>query len=498
MEGTVTLDMENTSEIEIPRDPLSRVIGQDHAVELARRATRQRRHLLLVGPPGIGKSMIAQAISFDLPHPDHEVQVVHNPGNPERPFIETLTREEVAERELRIAAGTGKLVKSQEIPLHAAEKLGIFCTRCETYSGASEMICSNCGNPKARQPRSDNPFQDLVGFFEITIGQMSGKSGQVRTTITRPDGSEEVVVYELAGDLVMVLDEKALNERREQDMTRPRKVLMPIDRRTFIMATGASETELLGDVRHDPYGGHPNIGTPAYDRVVPGTIHEAHEGVLYIDEVPHLGQLQRYILTAMQDRIFPISGRNPQSSGASVRVEDVPCDFILVAACNVNDLPAILSPLRSRILGSGYEVVLDTTMPDTNDNRRSIAQFMSQEINQDGRIPHADRSAIDGVIEESIARAWRIDNVPKAITLRLRGLGGLLRSAGDIAVAEGSEVIDGTHVEKAKSISISAEEQIRERYGSFKEGMASDLTEAQRLTHPHHYWNENVNPPGYE
>ncbi len=498
MEGSDTLEWENTSEIEIPRDPLSRVIGQDHAVKLARRAAHQRRHLLLVGPPGIGKSMIAQAISFDLPHPDHEVQVVHNPANPERPFIETLTREEVAQREERLAAGTGKLVKPQEVPLHAAEKLGIFCSRCESYSDASEMICNNCGAPKARQPKSDNPFQDLVGFLEISIGQMAGKAGQVRTTRTKADGTEEVVVYELAGDMVMVLDEKALSERREQDMARPRKVLMPIERRTFIMATGASETELLGDVRHDPYGGHPNIGTPAYDRVVAGAIHEAHEGVLFIDEVPHLGGLQRYILTAMQDRNFPISGRNPQSSGASVRVEDVPCDFILVAACNVNDLPAILSPLRSRILGSGYEVVLDTTMEDNPSNRSSIAQFIAQEVHQDGRIPHADRTAIDGIIVESITRARRIDNAPKAITLRLRDLGGLVRCAGDIAVAEGSETIDGSHVEKAKTISVPAEEQIRVRYGSFKEGMASDLTEAQKLTHPHHYWNENVNPPGYE
>ncbi|HID73953.1 MAG TPA: hypothetical protein EYP43_02755 [Thermoplasmata archaeon] len=51
--------VEDTSTVEIPRDPLSRVIGQDHAVELAKMAARQRRHLLLVGPPGIGKSMIA-------------------------------------------------------------------------------------------------------------------------------------------------------------------------------------------------------------------------------------------------------------------------------------------------------------------------------------------------------------------------------------------------------------------------------------------------------
>ena len=28
----------------------------------------------------------------------------------------------------------------------------------------------------------------------------------------------------------------------------------------LVIATGASETELLGDVKHDPYGGHASIG----------------------------------------------------------------------------------------------------------------------------------------------------------------------------------------------------------------------------------------------
>ena len=73
-----------------------------------------------------------------------------------------------------------------------------------------------------------------------------------------------------------------------------------------------AKQELLGDVRHDPYGGHPDLGTQPYERVVPGAIHEAHEGVLFIDEIVHIAPLQRYILSAMQDKVFPIVGRNPQ------------------------------------------------------------------------------------------------------------------------------------------------------------------------------------------
>jgi len=60
-------EIDSTADILIPDDPLKRVIGQDESVRLARIAASQRRHFLLVGPPGTGKSMIAQALSLHLP-----------------------------------------------------------------------------------------------------------------------------------------------------------------------------------------------------------------------------------------------------------------------------------------------------------------------------------------------------------------------------------------------------------------------------------------------
>src|SRR5438552_5075251 len=96
----------------------------------------------------------------------------------------------------------------------------------------------------------------------------------------------------------------------------------------------------------------------------------------------------------MQEKRFPISGRNPQSAGASVKVESVPCDFIFVGACNIQDLPHILSPLRSRITGVGYEILVETTMPDSYTNRAKVAQLVAQEIAEDKRISTATRDAV--------------------------------------------------------------------------------------------------------
>jgi ATP-dependent Lon protease len=480
--------METTEDVLIPSDPLNRVIGQDEAVGLARIAAKQRRHLLLVGPPGTGKSMIALALALHLPRPDEEIRVVHNPENPERPLVEVKEREEALQEMSALKGAEGDLIDPEEAPISVAERLGYRCVHCGQYSTPSDAVCPKCSRPKAAVQNMGNPFGDLLsGIMEVTLGQMSQKD---RVTTTRKQfGKEEVVVYERAGELVKVLDQKALEKRREIEKESPHKALVPLERNPFVLATGASETELLGDVKHDPYGGHPQLGTAPYVRVVAGAIHESHEGVLFIDELPMLGPLQRHILTAMQEKRFPISGRNPQSAGASVRVDAVPCDFIFVAACNIQDLPYVLSPLRSRIVGSGYEVLVETTMPDDEANRAKMAQFVAQEITVDRRIPHATKEAVEAIIKESGRRAKEQEGKSHALTLRLREMGGLIRSAGDIAVNEGSDRIEVTHIERAVKVARTAEDQIKERYGSYEAGVSKDITAAQRANAPYAYWN---------
>ncbi len=486
-------DFETTEDIRIPSDPLDRVMGQDEAVRLARIAASQRRHFLLVGPPGTGKSMIAQALSLHLARPTEEIRVVHNPENPERPLVEVKGIDEVTKEFESRGSAEGEIVDPKEAPVNVAERLGYRCANCGTYSSPREGFCPKCGRAKIAQMRStaNNPFGDLLGgLVEVTMGQMAGRE---RVTTTRKRfGKEEVVVFERAGEMIKVLDQPALEKRREFEKESPKKVIVSISRNPFVLATGASEVELLGDVRHDPYGGHPQLGTQPYDRVVAGAVHSAHQGVLFVDELPHLGHLQRFILTAMQEKRFPITGRNPQSSGASVRVDNVPCDFIFVGACNIQDLPHILSPLRSRINGGGYEVLVETTMPDSEENRLKIATFVAQEIVMDAKIPHATKDAVGLIIEEARKRAKLIDNKDKALTLRLRELGGLIRAAGDIAVVEQAQLIEARHIREALKRARPVEEQIKERYGSYMGGLSSDVSTSEKESSPYHYWNYHV------
>jgi ATP-dependent Lon protease len=495
-------DITSTAEVPIPQDPLARVIGQDKAVGIAHLAAVQHRHLLLVGPPGTGKSMIAQALGLHLPPPTQQIQVVHNPQNPERPFVEVLGRDEVLELEEHLAVAEGAIISPEDAPRKVADQLGYRCPHCGAYSAPEDGTCPKCERRKVKDVNVDGqPFGDLLGnIMEVTLTQFGGGKKSVRTTRV-VDGREEVVTYERHGDKIKMLDQRALEKLREIGKESPSKVLVPLKRKSFVLATGSSETELLGDVRHDPYGGHVQLGTPPYERVVAGSIHEAHEGVLFIDELPHLGHLQRFILTAMQEKKFPISGRHPQSAGASVKVPDVPCDFIFVGACNIQDLHHILSPLRSRINGSGYEVLMDTVMPRTEDNAKMLLQFTAQEIEMDRRIPHASAKAFEGLLTEAVRRAKALDGKDDCYTLRLRGLGGVIRTAGDLAMLDGKDLIGPGHIVEAVKRCKSAEEQIKERYGSYYAGLARDISGAQRSsTSPYNYWESHINDDrtGYE
>jgi len=452
-----------TKEIKIPKDPLERIIGQETVIENVKTAIRQRRHLLLVGPPGIGKSMIAQAIAYHLPNPKQQISVVHNPENQQHPLVIIKTEEQSKEKRVQ---SQWKIIKPEEAPLPVAERLGFRCPNCGR-TGSPDDICEFCGSKK--KGKGKTPFEDMI--IEVLDISKEETEEEVKTNI-KANKKEKKVIYRRSGDRIYVIDEKTL----EKEATKKLKenVIVPFNRKTFVHATGASETELLGDVRHDPYGSHPEIGTPTYLRVVPGAIHEAHEGVLFIDELPHLENLQNFILTAMQEKKFPIVGRNPQSAGAAVKVEDVPCDFLFVGACNIKDVQDILSPLRSRILGNGYEILMNTSMPDTPENQALLAQFVAQEIVKDGKIPHAKTEAVEDLIEESRRRARTIDDARNALSLRLRDLGGVLRMAGDFAVAQKCKQIESKHVKEAIEESKPIEIQLEERYGSVWKGIEKD------------------------
>lgn len=394
----------DTSELLVPPTLIDQVLGQEDACAVIRQAALQRRHVLLIGEPGTGKSLLGQAMA-ELTKVDHseDVLVNPNPQEPNRPIIQPVPSGQGAER---IAA-----IRSRA--RRASESL-----RFVIWTVAAAIFLVSV-------------------FFAVRDGEWT---------------------YFIAGlvglALVLWLRQYLL---RSPDAIVPKLLVQPpATSAPFVDATGLHAGALLGDVRHDPYqsGG---VETAPHHLVEAGAIHRAHGGVLYIDEVSLLGlDTQHHLLTAMQERQFAITGRSPGSSGTMVYTDPVPCNFTLVLAGNIEDLPHIHPALRSRIRGYGYEIYTHTLMADSEPNRGLLARLVAQEVERDGKIPHCTAAGVDAVIHAARERAEE----PGQLSCRFRELGGLVRIAGDIATQEGARLITANHVQQALKWSLPIEAQM--------------------------------------
>ncbi|GIS49707.1 MAG: hypothetical protein Ct9H90mP23_3790 [Methanobacteriota archaeon] len=61
------LDIVSTEEVPIPEKLVDQVIGQEAASIIVRKAAEQRRHIIMVGEPGTGKSMLSRSMTEFLP-----------------------------------------------------------------------------------------------------------------------------------------------------------------------------------------------------------------------------------------------------------------------------------------------------------------------------------------------------------------------------------------------------------------------------------------------
>ncbi|MFB6217587.1 MAG: ATP-binding protein, partial [Halobacteriaceae archaeon] len=74
------LQIESSADISVPDRLVDNVIGQSEARDIVKKAARQHRHVMMIGSPGTGKSMLAKAMSELLPKEDlQDVLVYHNP-----------------------------------------------------------------------------------------------------------------------------------------------------------------------------------------------------------------------------------------------------------------------------------------------------------------------------------------------------------------------------------------------------------------------------------
>jgi len=446
-------NLETTEQVHTSQDPFQRIIGQEHAVTIVQSAVRQRRHVLLCGVPGIGKSMLAKAAYSLLAPPTQEIQLKHNKALPDRPIVMVSQITDLPlPNQMKPTSGDIFYSAPDRLPIDIAIKMGYRCPNCSSLSVPSEPTCVECGTDKRCDWSDSDSYHGLFRMLDVV------REPALKTVTDLEEiGTESYhTVYERAGETEIAVTREKLGNgsiKREVQREEVERVLVGREANRFVRVSGSSHVELLGDVKHDPYGSAEALGMAAYQRVIPGAIHEAHEGILYIDEISALGPHQSHLLTAMQERIYSISGHNPLSSGASVRVDDVPCDFILFASCNTENIGGILPALRSRIRGYGYEIMLVSWIEKSQESLNDFIRFTAQTIEEDGKIPHFTAESVSEVLRVAEKMALQFDGKRDALTLRLRELGGLVRIAGDLAVQESEPLVQPNHVTRAEVLS---------------------------------------------
>ena len=62
-----SVNFESTEDVPIPDRLVDQVIGQEAGSVVIKKAAEQRRHMLMIGDPGTGKSMLARSMTDLLP-----------------------------------------------------------------------------------------------------------------------------------------------------------------------------------------------------------------------------------------------------------------------------------------------------------------------------------------------------------------------------------------------------------------------------------------------
>ncbi|AXI25176.1 ATP-dependent protease LonB [Methanofervidicoccus sp. A16] len=394
-----SVKFKTTEELPEPSPRLiDQIIGQDEALSIVLSAVKNKRHVILLGDPGVGKSMIVKAVGELIeksPSSDFKpYTIISKPNlkNPEKPIVELIEgtyKEDVEDIK-------PKVIK-QPPGLLTLMLIMIFFTLIMSYlvRGISQTHLLAVITTTAI-------VSFALAFVVVFLAMFGATRGAMSNTVS-PLDLKPVVLYECK-------------------------------KRPVVKASAYNVTKLLGDVRHCPLGGKPPLGTPPHKRIILGAIHEAHKGILYVDEIKTMPpEVQDYILTALQDKCLSISGRNPNSSGATVETNPIPCDFILIMSGNMDDINNLRAPLLDRI---DYKIVLRNKMDNTQENRDKLLQFIVQEI-RNNNLNHMTYEACCEIVRIAQLFAGSKDK----LTLRLRKLSNIIKMANDIAMGKSIQEI---------------------------------------------------------
>ncbi len=464
-----------TADIPMPADPIEQVVFQDRAKAAIRKIAQNRGHILMVGRPGTGKSLLANMFKEVLDRSMGEYlrstqAIVAYPGKDRHHIRITYESPEA------IDSALARLLEDINT---AAENIGEFeLTEPIRSVRRAKYWLSAAAAATALAGVFFPPAFIATGLAGIGAIFMFIQENQHRV-------QEKIQRHALGG--------KRHNIKHLEDMLP--EVLFDPRRETQLMARVAEpdSRSMKGGFRHDPYQSG-QLHTPAHRRAYLGA--HATSPIIYIDELKTLiraGYMPE-LLEIMQSKSYILEGGRHSGSGSADRSEDpVRAENIFIACCNHDTLSYLKQEgdgaFLSRIEGKGEVIEMESAVPENRESIRQAAQYVKQEIEQLGSefdtlwgdiLKKEGREGVRQRCEHIMGRPLPLDyaltprefsqgavmEIIKELRCRagdgklsciLRPINGVIKSAEFIAIAENTDRIEPGHIRRALTEHMSLE-----------------------------------------
>jgi Lon-like ATP-dependent protease len=373
----------DTSKIPVPKDPIEQVIFQDKAKRAIRKIAQNKGHILMVGRPGTGKSMLANMFN----------QVIDKSlGDYLRPKQSIVAYPGKDKNNIRIA-----YENSEKIDDRIAEIINRIVSVEESMDDFSLSDQIKAARKVKKYLLWATGIGVIAGFFFAPAFIATGLTGIGAIFMYMQESNyrvqEKIQNEAFTGKKNAV---KHLYDMVPEVLYDPRK-----DNGLMARISEPDSRNMKGGFRHDPYQSG-NLHTPAHKRAYLGA--HAKSPIIYIDELKTLIKVgyMSDLLEIMQNKKFILEGGRNTGSGSADRSENhLKADNIIVACCNHDTLEFLQKEgdgaFLSRIEDKGEIIHLESAVPETSKNIEQVVQYVKQEILNLGE---EFKDAWEGVIEK--------------------------------------------------------------------------------------------------
>jgi predicted ATP-dependent protease len=359
---------EDTSQIQVPADPIERVVFQDRAKKSIRKIAHKRGHILMVGRPGTGKSMLAGMLQDVLSQSlDDYIRpresILAYPGKDRNHIRIAYEDPATADRLLDDLRAKLEAAASAARPFSLAEQIDTV-RRIKTAAIVAAVVLA------------------AVSWWWPLLLAAAGLAGIGGIFLFLQENNHKV--------------QEKIQQNQEQGPPANLKQLydmLPVvlhdPRRNRDLLARIAEPNarvMKGGFRHDPYQSG-NLHTAPHKRAYLGA--HATSPIIYIDELRTLLRIgyMPELLEIMQEKQYILEGGGTTGSGAADRSENpLKADNIIVACCNHDTIQQLREEgegaFLSRIEDKGEIVYMESAVAETPATVVQAAQYVKQEVDR--------------------------------------------------------------------------------------------------------------------